>query len=74
MKSKLTDEFIESYSKLPKQVHVQARKAYQLWKDNPYHPGLHFKRIHSVEPLYSVRVGKKWRVLGYLEEDTITWF
>jgi hypothetical protein len=35
---------------------------------------LHFKRVHATEPLYSVRVGLHWRVLGLLEDDTITWF
>ena len=40
----------------------------------PYTPGLHFKRIHTHEAMYSVRVGKGWRVLGLLEGDSITWF
>jgi len=26
------------------------------------------------EPLYSVRIGRGWRALGLLEEETVTWF
>jgi hypothetical protein len=47
----------------------QARKNYRLWCANPYHPSLHFKRIHRTEPLYSVRVGLGWCALGLLDDD-----
>ncbi|HMO86754.1 MAG TPA: hypothetical protein PKC18_17735 [Lacipirellulaceae bacterium] len=74
MKSLLTDDFIRAFRKLPTAVQTQARKNYRLWRANPAHPSLHFKRVHAYEPLYSVRVGLGWRALGLLEEDTITWF
>jgi hypothetical protein len=45
-----------------------------MWRDNPAHPSLHFKRIHGQEGLYSVRIGLGWRALGLLEDDTISWF
>jgi hypothetical protein len=45
-----------------------------MWRDNPAHPGLQFKRIHNQEDVYSVRVGIGWRALGLLEGDTISWF
>ena len=57
----------------PKTVKDQARKAYRLWKADSSHPGVRFKRIHDSEALNSVRVGKGWRALGLLEDDTITW-
>lgn len=74
MHSYLTDDFFDSYRLLPVTVRQQARKAYRLWRQNPQHPGLHFKPVHPVEPLYSVRVGRSWRALGLLEGDGIYWF
>jgi hypothetical protein len=39
---------------------------------NPSAKGLYFKRVPgTVEPLYSVRIGLKYRALGLLEGDTI---
>ena len=73
MKSQITDDFLECFQRLPETVREQARKAYRLWRSNPSHPSLHFKRIHSTEPLYSVRVSLGWRVVGLLENDTVTW-
>ena len=55
-------------------VQKQAREAYQLFKQNPYHPGLHFKRIDPKEPIYSVRVTLGYRAVGRYEGDTIIWF
>jgi hypothetical protein len=72
--SKITDDFLDCFKRLPQTVREQARKAYRLWRDNPSHPGLHFKRIHSTQPLYSVRVSLGWRVVGLLENDAMTWF
>jgi hypothetical protein len=55
-------------------VKIAARKNYRLWRSNPGHPSLHFKRFHRHEPLYSVRIGIGWRAVGLLEDDTIHWF
>jgi len=72
--SQLTDDFLACFAKLPDAVKEHARKCYRLWRDNPAHPGLHFKRIHGQEGVYSVRVGLGWRALGLLEGNTISWF
>ena len=74
MKSYLTEDFVAAFRDLPNDIKERARKNYRLWKENPYHPSLHFKRIHPTEPLYSVRIGLGWRALGLLEDDSITWF
>lgn len=74
MNSRLTEDFLACFARLPNAVKAQARKSYRLWKENPSHPGLHFKRIHGQEALYSVRVSQGWRALGLLEGDTVTWF
>jgi len=70
----LTEDFRSCFAGLPDAVKAQARKSYRLWKDDPSHPGLHFKRIHNHEAMDSVRVSKGWRVLGLLEGDTVAWF
>jgi hypothetical protein len=41
-----------------------------LWRANPGHPSLSFKRIHQADPVYSLRVSRDYRALG----DTVTWF
>jgi hypothetical protein len=74
MNSRLTDEFVDLFAKLPAAVQNQARKNYQLWRANPSHPGLHFKRVHGQEDMYSVRVGLGWRALGLVDGGTIYWF
>jgi hypothetical protein len=74
MNSQVTEDFLARFARLPEPVKAQARKAYRLWRENPSHPGLHFKRIHGYEALYSVRLGLGWRALGLLEGNTITWF
>jgi hypothetical protein len=74
VRSILTDDFIVAFRTLPNAVQDQARKSYRLWRVNPTHPSLHFKRVHPQEPLYSVRVGLGWRALGLRDEDTIAWF
>jgi hypothetical protein len=74
LKSQVTEDFVACFARLPDSVKTQAQKSYRLWRANPTHPGLHFKRIHGHEALYSVRVGVGWRALGLLEGDTIYWY
>ena len=73
MNSRTTRSFWKKFDALPASVREHARKSYQLWHDDPSHPGLHFKRVHTREPLYSVRVSRDYRALGLLEGDTMTW-
>ncbi len=74
MNSYLTEDFINCFNKLPVIVQEQARRNYRLWKENQHYPSLRFKRIHPQEAIYSIRIGKGWRALGLVENDTITWF
>jgi len=74
VKSQLTPDFLAAFAKLPDAVKEQARGCYRMWRDNPAHPGLHFKKIHGHENLYSVRVGLGWRAMGLLDGNTISWF
>jgi hypothetical protein len=74
LKSRLSEDFLPCFAVLPDPVKALARKNYRLWKNDPSHPGLRFKRIHGSEAISSIRVGKGWRALGLLDGDTITWF
>jgi hypothetical protein len=73
VKSRVTEDFIALFAKLPAEVRARARKNYRLWRQDPSHPSLHFKRVHSKDPVYSIRVGRRWCALGLVEEDTISW-
>jgi hypothetical protein len=75
VKSELTESFLTLFHKLPQRIQRTARKNYQLWKENQHHPGLEFKKLQTVHPLYSVRVGIGWRAIGVLkDENVIVWF
>ena len=75
MRSELTREFVVRFGELPERVKRTARKNYRLWKQNPGHPGVEFKRLNTSMPVYSVRVGIGWRAVGVMKDpDAIVWF
>ncbi len=74
MKSVRTGRFKETEAKLPEQVKDQAKKAYQLWKQNNQHPSLHYKNVVPGKPIFSVRVALGYRALGVIENDVMIWF
>lgn len=74
MNSRLTIDFVTCFRRLPSEVQKLARKNYRLWRRDPAHPSLRYKRVHVREQIYSVRVGRGYRALGLVEGDTITWF
>jgi hypothetical protein len=49
----------------------RARSAYRVWKKNPRHPSLCFKKTGQV---WSIRVGSGHRALALLENDVFHWF
>lgn len=74
MKNRRTKEFRKLFARLPNNIQIQARVAYDRFKVNPYYPGLHFECIDPQESLYSVRIGLHYRAVGLWEGDTIYWF
>ncbi len=74
MNSFITNDFKSLYQKIPLYVKKQSEKAYKLWKDDPNHPSLQFKKIHATEQIYSVRIGLHWRALGLRDGENIYWF
>ena len=74
MKSSATKTFRKRLSDLPTSVQDQAAKAYALWKEDPYHPSLQFKRVSQRQPIYSARISLNYRVLGLLEANHVYWY
>ena len=73
MRSRATPRFWAAYRELPPEIKETARKAYGLFRDNPRHPSLQFKKVHD-DSIYSVRVTLGYRALGLLEDEEVTWF
>lgn len=74
MNSRTTSKFRQLFAALPSDIRLRARKAYQLWKQEPAAKSLYFKRVSATNSVYSVRVGLDYRALGLLEDDTLIWF
>jgi hypothetical protein len=74
MNSRTTRRFRELLAALPGHVRQQARDAYQLFRQNPSHTGLRFKKVHPDPPIYSSRVGIGYRAVGALDGNTVVWF
>lgn len=74
LKSVTTERFRKAFANLPKEFQERARKSYNLWKQDHYYPGLHFKQVHAQQQIYSVRVGLSYRALGIKQGDTMIWF
>jgi hypothetical protein len=74
VRSRATPRFWAAYRGLPTEIRDLAQKAYRLFRDNPGHPSLHFRKVHVRDPIYSARVTLGYRALGLLEDEDITWF
>jgi len=74
MKSRTIPHFWKLFDSLPQDIQVRAYKVYRLWRANPFSRSLHFKRVGKTEPIYSVRIGQKYRALGLLDGDTVYWY
>jgi len=74
MTSHTTEHFRHAFKQLPQHVQRQARQAYRLFKQNPYHPSLHFKQVHPTRPIYSVRISLDYRAVGIREGEVVIWF
>jgi len=74
MISHTTQRFRKLYGHLPEQIQKQAKQVYRKFKKEPYYPGLHFKRVHSSGPIYSVRITRDYRAVGVQQNDEIIWF
>lgn len=69
------EPYWKHFDELPDDIKKLAQKNYRLWKKNPGHPGLRFKKIHATLPVFSFRVGMRNRTVGVeVDDDKIAWF
>jgi hypothetical protein len=74
IESRTTRSFRAAFATLPAEIQRQARDAYRLFRGDPRHPGLRFKKIEQTENVYSIRIGLGYRALGALEDSVVVWF
>ena len=70
MKHLTSPDFWALFNALPLEIQKLARANYELLKDNPRHPSLHFKKARGY---WSVRIGRNYRALGKQLDDGILW-
>jgi mRNA-degrading endonuclease RelE of RelBE toxin-antitoxin system len=63
--------FWDAYKKLPDNIRALANKNYELLKENPQHPSLHFKKLGR---FWSVRIGLHYRALAVEVDGGLLWF
>jgi hypothetical protein len=63
-------DFWKFFENLPEPIQTLAKRNFELLKENPEHPSLHFKRVG---PYWSVRVGLHYRALRKPVEGGILW-
>lgn len=73
MRSRATPRFWTAYRVLPADIRRLAEKAYRLFRRDPGHQSLRFKKIHKGDKLYSVRISYGYRAVGLVDGDQITW-
>ena len=67
---KATQRFWTALENLPTSVQNIARKNFELRKDNPRHPSLHFKKVGR---FWSARVGIRYRALAVKDGEDFIW-
>jgi len=65
-----TARFWKLLDHLPEPIQTVARKNFELLKDNPSHPSLHFKKVGK---LWSVRAGLNYRALAIEDGADFIW-
>ena len=69
MQSSRTKNFRKLFKELPQRVKETAKKNYELWKENLFHPSLEFKEVKPKEKIWSVGIGIGWRALGVMKSE-----
>jgi hypothetical protein len=73
VKSVATGRFWELFQALPAEVQTLAIKNYRLWRRNPHHPSLRFRRLQGNQDRFSIRVGDHYRALGRRKDGKMIW-
>jgi hypothetical protein len=73
VKSVATRRFWRLFQELPEDAQRLAIKNYEMWRANPSHPSLHFRRLEGSTDLVTARIGNHYRALGHQESGNVTW-
>lgn len=65
-----TDRFWKCLEKLPFYTQELAKENFELLKNNPKHPSLHFKKVGQ---FWSARVGLDYRALCFDDGEDFIW-
>jgi len=65
-----SERFWELCGELPVDVQRLADKQYNLFRTDPFHPSLRLKPVGDV---WTVRIGRSHRVIGYREDNAFYW-
>jgi hypothetical protein len=65
-----TPRFWNRYARLPEAVKRVARQNFELLKQNPTHPSLHFKKVGK---FWFVRAGMGYRALAVEDGSDFAW-
>jgi mRNA-degrading endonuclease RelE of RelBE toxin-antitoxin system len=71
MRYRRTPEFNAMYDALPDEIKLKARKAFELFKENPRHPSLQTKKLHGVNNIFEGRIDIRYRFTFSYEGDRI---
>ena len=74
MNSFTVKSYWKSYNELSGDIQKQADAKFEFWKEDPFHPSLHFKCINSEDNIWSVRVNMEYRALAVREKGTVVWY
>lgn len=64
----------KSYNDLPPDVRKQADTKFELWKEDPFYPSLHFKCVNVDDHIWSVRINTDYRALCVRDRDLVVWY
>ena len=76
MKHRVTSQFWQQYHALAEDVRFRADKQFSLFKADPRHPSIQFKKVgdeHGRE-IWSARVTLNYRALALKMTDGYLWF
>lgn len=65
-----SDRFWKCFEKLPLYIQEMAEDSFELLKNDPRHPSLHFKKVGK---LWSARIGMGYRALAYEDSGDFIW-
>jgi hypothetical protein len=71
VKHRASKNFWNFYAELPGKIQKLADQNYDLLKNDPRHPSLHFKKVGR---FWSARVGIHYRAAAVQEGSDLVWF